>query len=188
MLAEDRSLLLRREPREGAGASEGIPDGPGPRGVEHGPPRPHDEPVLQVGLEAARVRAAEHGELGLAREGREGLGAQDLALARGEEGGILGEGEHADPARVVEIGVEHGLELASLERGLKRLGLGAAAEGLELHEEPSVAYLSVGAALRYIGTGGERRRSSPRPLCTGTGGEWRRRSSPSPPHRIDHGG
>ncbi len=80
-------------------------------------------------------------------ERRERLCAQHFPEPRHEEGGILGEGEHADPAGVLKVGVEDGIDLAVLESAREELGLRAAAEGLKLHEETAVGALPAGAAL-----------------------------------------
>ena len=54
---------------------------------------------------------------------------------------------------VVEIGVEHSLEPASLEHRGQRLGLGARSKDLELHEEAPLERLLVGAALGDVHPG-----------------------------------
>src|SRR5437764_4594236 len=147
VLADDRALLLGRQPCEGSGAAERIPDGPRPRRVQRRPPRPAQEPLVELCLEAGRVRPAEHRELGLVREARERLGGQELAPGGDEERRVLAHRQHADPARVVDVLIECGLDPARLERADERLLVEAAAERVELHVEPPVGGLLVGAAL-----------------------------------------
>jgi hypothetical protein len=147
VLAQNRALLLGRQPGEGPRAAQRIPDRPRPGGIEDGAPGPAQEPVLQILLVAARIGPADHGEGRLGSERRERLRAEDLPEFRHEERRILGDGEHGDSARILEIGVEHGLDLAALERAGESLGLRTASEGLELHEEAAVRALTVRAAL-----------------------------------------
>src|SRR4029453_18335507 len=82
--------------------------------------------------------------------GLERLGAQHLAEAGDERGGVLREREHADATRVVEVPVEHRLRAAPLERHRQGLRVRAAGEYLELDEEPAIQGLAAGAALGDI--------------------------------------
>src|SRR5262250_3410902 len=64
VLPDDRPLLLWRQPGETADATQRIPDAPRPRRIQCGTPRPPEQPVVEVRLEARRIRAPEHRELG----------------------------------------------------------------------------------------------------------------------------
>ena len=150
VLVQDLALLLPAEPREGAGAPQRVPDGPGPGRIQHGAPRALQQPLREVGLEAGGVRAADHGELGPVRECLEGLGGQHLAEARHEESRVLGQREHADAAGVVEVAVEDGVGAAPLQRDGQGLRIGAAREHLKLDEQAPVEGLAAGAALRDV--------------------------------------
>src|SRR5262249_56545704 len=72
---------------------------------------------------------------------------EELAKGAHEERRLLAHAEHGDAARIVDVLVEGGLHAAGLERAHERLGIGAAAKDLELHEEPTLGGLLVGAAL-----------------------------------------
>ena len=85
------------------GAPERVPDAPRPRRIERGAARPAQQPVLEIRLEAGSVRPSEHRELGLLREPGEGLGIEDLAERRDEEGRIFAHRDDGDAARIVEV-------------------------------------------------------------------------------------
>src|SRR5450432_819912 len=63
VLTHDAAALARLDALERAGAPQRIPDGPGPRLVQHDLARAPQEPIFEVRLETARVAAAEHGVL-----------------------------------------------------------------------------------------------------------------------------
>ena len=115
VLPDDRALLLGREPAETAGAAQRVPDGPRPRRVQRRAARAAQQPLVQVRFEARRVGPAEHGELGLRGQRGEGLGVQQLAQAAHEEGRVLAHRQHRDPARIVGVLVQDGLDAARLE-------------------------------------------------------------------------
>src|SRR6266849_497463 len=150
VLADDLALLLPREPREGARAAQRVPDGPGPGRVQRRPPRPAEQPLVEVLLESRRVRPAEHRELGLRREPREGLGVQELAETVDEKDRVLVEREDAHAAWVVRVLVERGLDPARLERPDERLRVEAVPEGVELDVQPALGRLLLGAALPNV--------------------------------------
>ena len=60
VLGEDGALLLLGKLLEGAGPAQGIPDRPGQLGAAQPALRPGDERLLEVGLPAHGVGAAEH--------------------------------------------------------------------------------------------------------------------------------
>src|SRR6478736_229226 len=116
VLAQDGALFTRFEPFELTRAAQGVPHGPGPRLVEHGFARAAQEPVLEVGLVARRVSAAEH------REIAQQIQAPGLGIAeRGAQFGrkvewLFAPTEHAQAARVVYVLIDDARDVASLER------------------------------------------------------------------------
>ena len=93
------ALLVRLEPRELAGAAERVPDVPGVRLVHHVLDGAAQEGVLEVGLVAGAVGAADH-RVGRDRRTRErGLG-EERADGPDEVRGVLAPGEQAEAARL----------------------------------------------------------------------------------------
>jgi hypothetical protein len=179
---DDRALLLGTQPREGAGPAQRVPDRPWPGRVQRRPAGPMQQPVLQVGLEPGGVGPAEHREGRLVGEREKGFRVEELAEPVREEGWGLAHGEHAHPARVVDVLVQRALEPSRLEGPHQRLRVDAAPEDLELHEQAAVGGLLVGAALAHVdwdvlaGTRG-------RALGPGTHG-WRLSGTPAPNNRA----
>ena len=91
--------------------------------VQHGAARALQQPVLQLRLEAGRVRPSEHRELGLEQEIAERAGVEQLAEGAGEEHRVLVHPEDADAARVVHVLVEDRVQPRRLERAHERLGV-----------------------------------------------------------------
>ena len=100
-------------------------------------------------LEARGVRPPEHRELGLEQQIAEGAGVEELAEGPGEEPRVLVHPEDPDAARIVHVLVEDRVQPRALERAHQRLGVQAAAEGLQLHEQPTLGVLA-GAALADV--------------------------------------
>ena len=122
----------------------------GHSGAEGRPARAREEPVLEVGLEAARVGAPEHGQLGLSPEPEERLGPEELPPPAHEERGILGDAEDGDAQRIGHVGVEDALDTGSLQRPGEALRVVAVAERLELHVEASLRRLLVRPVLQDV--------------------------------------
>src|SRR5262245_2916001 len=68
VLAHDRAAFARIEALERADAPERVPNRPRPRLIQHGLARAAQQPKFQILLEAGRVCAAEHAELGAGTE------------------------------------------------------------------------------------------------------------------------
>jgi hypothetical protein len=141
VLGQNGPLLVQWQLREPAAAPQRIPHRPGPRLIEHRPPRAVQQDVGQVGLVAERVRAAEHRVFRLLVENGERAGVDERAHAVDEVRRIPIEGQEADAPRIVDVFVQDARDPRLAERERERPGVGAPAEGEELHEQPLVGAL-----------------------------------------------
>ena len=106
VLHQDLALLLVFETGKGAVATQWIPDGPGPVGIEHGVARPANERFPQVRLVSQGVGPAEHRHVPAALQRVEGTAAQQVPDIRHEGVGVFGKEHHADSHGVVDVEVE----------------------------------------------------------------------------------
>src|SRR5690625_4017108 len=144
MLAQDGAALTRLELIEAAGAPKRIPDGPRPTGVQHISLRALDEPKLKILLVAGRIGAADHRKLGARLEPSSGRCREDRAEIAHKLSRLKREGEEAEPARIVEVAVDHAAKprlfearLELIERPIKG-DVFASAIDEELHEDAAI--------------------------------------------------
>src|SRR6185437_5222577 len=145
VLAQNRGLFLGRERVELALPAQGIPNRPRPGGGGGAAARLVQKPIAEIGLMAKGVGAAQHGHFGLEAERGEGLVLQGAPEIGGEPSGIGAPGKERNAGGVVEIFIEHPLDLPLLERADQTGGDVAVAKGEQLQVEAAIGGLPAAA-------------------------------------------
>ena len=141
VLGENDALLFGGQLREAAAPAQRIPHRPGPRRVQHRPPRPVEQRFCQIRLVADRVGPAEHRVFRLLGQRRERRRVQQRAQRLEKDRRVAAERQQRDTARIVDVLVEHRVEPAACHGCGERGRIGAAAEREQLHEQPIVRSL-----------------------------------------------
>ena len=90
---------------------------------------------------------------GRCRSETKGSAASRPRSALAKKAGSSWKASRATPARIVDVVVEHALDAAPLHRPDQRLAVETAGPDLELHEQPALGDLLVGALLPHVHAG-----------------------------------
>jgi hypothetical protein len=140
---QDLALFFVVQAGEFTVAPEGVPDGPGPVGIEDVAAGAAQEGVFQVGLVTGGIGPAQHGQFRAAAKRGKRFAGQECAHFVYELIGKFGHKQDADPAGVVHIAVKGRFQAAPFQGIGDGSRVDTPGEDLELHVEPPVAGLGL---------------------------------------------
>ena len=114
------------------------------------PPHFAQQEVRQVGLTTTGIGPTDHREVGQRGELGEGRPGEQRPTGVCEQVRILRHQHHADAAWIVEIGVDHGFELAVSYGRDHRTGIETVGKDVQLHEQTRVEGLRFAAHSRTM--------------------------------------